>query len=94
MARLSFSLARAAFAVACCRRSESDFSCSAFGLDGGFALVSDLSEREQPAAVRITRANSASESFFMVLDGPALLLPRESVGNEKQRRSKNYGCYF
>ena len=28
-----FSLSRAAFAVACCRRSESDLNCAAFGVD-------------------------------------------------------------
>jgi hypothetical protein len=34
-------------AVACCSRSDSDFSRAASGVDCGVALLSGLSEREQ-----------------------------------------------
>lgn len=49
----AFSLSRAAFAVACCRRSESDFRRAASGVLCGVALLCGLSEREQ--AVMLTK---------------------------------------
>ena len=61
----AFSRSRAAFIVACCSRSESDFKRSASGVDCGFTLVSGLLEREQPAAARIITAESTSEKFFI-----------------------------
>jgi hypothetical protein len=61
----SFSRARAAFAVACCKRSESDFNRSASGVDCGFTLLSCLSEREQPAMARSMTDNITSENFFI-----------------------------
>jgi hypothetical protein len=63
--RLAFSLSLAAFAVACCRRSESDFSRSASGVLCGLAVVLS-SEREQPAAANRLRARIRTRKFFMI----------------------------
>lgn len=61
----AFSRAFAAFAVACCKRSESDFNRAASGVDCGLAVVSTLSEREQPVVTRTPAAKSTSKIFFM-----------------------------
>jgi hypothetical protein len=63
----AFSLSRAAFAVACCRRSESAFSRSVSGVLCGLTVVC-LSDLEQPAAVNRPRTRSKSKKFFMTLD--------------------------
>jgi hypothetical protein len=60
----AFSLSFAAFAVACCRRSESDFNRSASGVLGGLTVVW-LSEREQPAIAKKPRDRIRSENFFI-----------------------------
>jgi hypothetical protein len=65
LAAAAFSRSRAAFIVACCKRSESDFNRSASGVDCDFILVLGLLEREQPAAARIIIARNASEKFFI-----------------------------
>lgn len=61
---LAFSLSLAAFAVACCRRSESDFNRSASGVLCGLTVVLS-SGREQPAAARTLRARMTSRKFFI-----------------------------
>jgi hypothetical protein len=60
----SFSLAFAALAVACCRRSESDFSRSASGVLCGLTVVLS-SEREQPAVANRLRARIRRRKFFI-----------------------------
>jgi len=63
--RLAFSLSLAAFAVAWCRRSESDFSLSASGVLCGLTVVLS-SEREQPAAANTLRTRRRRKKFFMI----------------------------
>ena len=60
----AFSRSFAALAVACCKRSESDLSRAASGVDCGFTLVSGLSEREHPA-VKMPAARSKSKNLFI-----------------------------
>ena len=62
---LAFSLSFAAFAVACCRRSESDFSRSASGVLCGLTVVLS-SEREQPAAANTPRVRIRRRKFFII----------------------------
>jgi hypothetical protein len=61
----AFSLSLAAFAVACWRRSESDFKRSASGVLWGFTVVS-LLDFEQPAAAMTVRARIKSKKFFIM----------------------------
>jgi hypothetical protein len=85
----SCSRAFAAFAVACCKRSESAFNLSVSGVLCGFTLscaltVSVLSDFEQPAAARRAIDNITSGNFFML----ALLSGPNAASNEK-RNSTN-----
>ena len=72
---LAFSLSLAAFAVACCRRSESDFNRSASGVLCGLTVVLS-SGREQPAAARTLRARMTSRKFFMDWSWRVAMPPR------------------
>ena len=62
--RLAFSLSFAAFAVACWRRSESDFRRSASGVLWGLTVVS-LLDFEQPATAKTPRARIRDKKFFI-----------------------------
>ena len=62
----AFSLSLAAFAVACCRRSESDFSRSASGVLCGLTVALS-SGREQPPTANKLRARIRRRMFFMIL---------------------------
>ena len=61
---LLFSLSFAAFAVACCKRSESDFKRAASGVDWGLTVVCS-GFFEQPVVERTKAAKTTSEKFFM-----------------------------
>ncbi len=78
---LLFSRSLAAFAVAWRRRSESDLSRTASGVDSGFTsgftLVSGLFDLEQPASATRPTARTRSENFFMM--NKLLLRPRNIV---------------
>lgn len=65
--RLAFSLSFAAFAVACCRRSESDFRRAASGVLAGLTAVSVSDFLEQPAVAKMPRARIESKKVFINL---------------------------
>ena len=90
----AFSLSLAAFAVACCKRSESAFRRAASGVLGGFAVVLS-SEREQPPAANRLRTRRRRKKFFMTWmrlelangDAARLLLLRPNLSNLKNKNA-------
>ena len=63
--RFAFSLSFAAFAVACCRRSESDFRRSTSGVLWGLTVVSLADFFEQPEAAKTPRTRTESKKVFI-----------------------------
>ena len=98
----AFSLSRAAFAVACCRRSESAFSRSTSGVLCGFTVVW-LWGLEQPAAANRLRTRRTKKKFFMTwmrlewrmaMLARLLLLGRRLSNLKNKNAARNFRAAF